>query len=346
MGWFEQQIRRYEHRRWAAENNRRSHRFAWGLEHLGGTADEPDPHGFLDRYVAQAVADSGAWFAAPPAQDYRLAQEPDGWVLRFTSAVRSPWPENNTVWARYFPAGRQRRAAVVVLPQWNAGWDAQVSVCRWLNRLGFSALRLTLPYHSRRAVHGLYRDNFLVSPNIGLTLQANRQAVVDVRQCLRWLEDRGYQRLAILGTSIGSAIGFIALAHDRAVRAGVFLHVSTYFGDVVRTGLTTLHVWEPMRPFVTAEQIRRYWLPISPFPYLERLIGTGQRCLMISGRYDPTFRPEFSEELFRHIRACGIPTEILRLPCGHYSLDRPPFSILAGLRLARFLRAMLGASAA
>jgi hypothetical protein len=30
--------------------------------------------------------------------------------------------------------------------------------------------------------------------------------------------------------------------------------------------------------------------------------------------------------------------EIVRLPCGHYSLDRPPFSVIAGLRFGFFLR--------
>jgi hypothetical protein len=341
MPWIEQLVRRYEHRRWAAESHRRSHPFDWGLEYIGGRRDEPDPHGFLRQFADRTVADSEQWFAAPPGDDYDLRREADGLVLSFTSAIRSPWPENNRVWGRYFPVPRAR-AAVVVLPQWNADWNALIGVCRWLNRLGFSALRVTLPYHSRRAVQGLYRDNFLVCPNIGLTLQANRQAVVDVRQCLRWLEQQGYQRLGILGTSIGSAIGFIVLAHDRAVRSGVFLHVSTYFGDVVRTGLTTIHVWEPMRPYVTAEQIRHYWSPISPFPYLHRLSGTGQRCLMISGQYDPTFRPEFSEELFRHITGNGVGVEIVRLPCGHYSLDRPPFSLMAGWRFGRFLRETLG----
>src|SRR6266550_8781820 len=72
--------------------------------------------------------------------------------------------------------------------------------------------------------------------NIGLTLQATRQAITDTRRCLRWLEQQGYTRLGLVGTSIGSAVGSITIAHDPAVRAGAFLHVSTYFADAVRTG--------------------------------------------------------------------------------------------------------------
>jgi hypothetical protein len=332
MGWLEQRIRRYEHRRWTVDNNRRVLPFEWGLEHLGGRADERDPHGYLDHWAEHTLAHSDAWFAATPADDYRVA---DG-VLTFSSAVASPWAANNIVHARFFPA-KKSGPAVVVLPNWNAKWDGQTNVCRWLNVLGITALRLSLPYHDRRAIPGHERADYLVGPNIGLTLAANRQAVTDARRCLWWLEQRGYNRLGIVGTSIGSSIGFITLAHEPLLRAGAFLHVSTYFGDVVRTGMTTMHVWESLRTKVSAEELRRYWAPISPFPYIERGMGAGKRCLMVTARYDPTFWPEFSQLMLERLRRNGYQHEALVLPCGHYSLELPPFSYAAGLRLGTFL---------
>jgi hypothetical protein len=337
-------IHRYEQYRWSQEENRRPLAFAWGLEHLGGRADEPDPRAFLERYVRQALEQSDDWYDPGAAADYRL-ENPDGQtgadrVLAFSSAIRSAWPENNRVWAQLFRAGKNG-PAVVVLPQWNAGWEAQTGICRWLKRLGITALKMSLPYHDRRAVEGRDRDNFLVGPNIGLTLQANRQAVTDVRRSLAWLAGEGYRPLGVLGTSIGSAISFITMAHEPLVRAGAYLHASTYFGDVVRTGLTTRHVWEALAPHVSAEEIRRFWAPISPFPFVGRLRHSPPQFLLISGRYDPTFLPEFSEELFARLRADQIACEILRLPCGHYSLDRPPFRFIAGWRFATFLRRAL-----
>ena len=331
MSWLEKSIRRYEHRRWTADDNRRVLPFEWGLEHIGGRADEPDPRGFLDRWAKQTLACSDEWFSATPADDYRLA---DG-VLNFTSAIRSPWPENNLVHARFFPA-KKSGPAVVVLPNWNAKWDGQVNLCRWLNTLGITVLRLSLPYHDRRRIPGHERADYLVGPNIGLTLQANRQAVTDARRSLRWLEQHGYDRLGILGTSIGSSLGFITLAHEPALRAGTFLHVSTYFADVVRTGMTTMHVWESLRTKVSEEELRRFWSPISPFPYVDRVKGTRKRCLMVSARYDPTFWPEFSEYLLETLKGKGIEHERLVLPCGHYSLELPPFSYVAGYRLGTF----------
>ncbi len=220
---------------------------------------------------------------------------------------------------------------MVVLPQWNAKWDVQVKICLWLNRCGITALRLSMPYHDRRMVPGHERADHLVGSNIGLTLQANRQAVLDVRRSLQWLASQGYGKLGLVGTSIGSAVGFITMAHEPLVRAGVFLHVSTYFADVVRTGMNTAHVWEGLRANVTAEELRRFWSPISPFPYVSRMRGSRQKMLMVSARYDPTFLPNFSAEIIREVRKTGMETEVLLLPCGHYSLELAPFQLCGGV---------------
>ena len=350
MAWFEQRIRRYEHERWAAELNRRSLPFAWGLEHIGGRENEPEPRAFLRKFVEQTLAASDAWFACETPRDYELKAPDSGaaWSgeLEFASAIQSPWPENNRVHARFFPADRGARdgargPAVVVMPQWNADYNAHVDICRWLNRLGITALRLSLPYHDKRAIPGHSRPDHIVGPNVGLTLQANRQAVCDARCCLRWLESCGYGPLGILGASLGSCISCITASHEPLIRAAALLHVSSYFGDVVANGLTTIHVWESMRAKISEDEIRHYWAPISPMPYISKLCGTGQKLFAISGRYDPTFPNEFSDDFFAATRANEVDCQELRLPCGHYSLGEAPFKWIAGWRFGKFLQRAL-----
>lgn len=332
MGWLEKTIRRYEHRRWTRDDNRLVRPFEWGLEHVGGPMNGADPRPWLDKWVERTVAASDEWFATEPASDYRL----DGNTLTFTSAIRSPWAVNNTAVAYFYPA-KKSGPAVVVLPHWNAKSNEYNAICRWLNALGITALRMVMPYHETRLVAGHERADQLVGTNIGLTLQANRQAVTDVRRCLRWLEQQGYGKLGLLGTSIGSSVAFITMCHDRAVRAGAFLHVSTFFGDVVRTGMTTMHVWESLRAKVSGEEIRDFWSPISPYPYIPRLRGTGQRALMITGKYDPTFWPDLSMDALAALKRENIPHDALILPCGHYSLAEPPFKWAVGWRFGTFL---------
>ena len=58
MNWFERKIRRYEHRRWTTDDNRRVQPFHWGLEHIGGSPDEPNPGAFVREYANQAIENS------------------------------------------------------------------------------------------------------------------------------------------------------------------------------------------------------------------------------------------------------------------------------------------------
>src|SRR6266404_255468 len=107
------------------DNNRRSLPFEWGLEHLGlqpnGTFETP-----LRDFVSRALLDRPSFFRYEPVEQYDF----DGHILKFPSAIETPYPENNTVWGRFFDAGRG--LAMVVLPQWNCKWDSQLTLCRML----------------------------------------------------------------------------------------------------------------------------------------------------------------------------------------------------------------------
>ncbi len=130
--------------------------------------------------------------------------------------------------------------------------------------IGMSALRLTLPYHQQRKPAELERADHLVSTNIGRTIQSMRQAVLDTRAAVRWLKMQGYERVGILGTSVGSCIAFLTFAHEPDLNAGAFNHVSGYVADVVWKGLSTEHVRAGFGNSVTLEELRTYWAPISP----------------------------------------------------------------------------------
>ncbi|HZS72420.1 MAG TPA: hypothetical protein VFA13_11335, partial [Candidatus Acidoferrum sp.] len=84
MNWLERRIRRYEHLRWTQDDNRRVQPFAWGLEQIGGNAEDPDPAAFLANYARQAIETSRDWYATTPASDYRL--DPEN-VLTFTTSL-------------------------------------------------------------------------------------------------------------------------------------------------------------------------------------------------------------------------------------------------------------------
>ena len=155
------------------------------------------------------------------AQDAAIRQQaaegkiPPAQFLRFTSPERTPYPENDQVNARWYPAPEHKdpkrpKQAIVVLPQWNSDGFSHNSLCTIFNRMGVSALRLSMPYHDIRRPAELERSDYSVSANIGRTLAACRQAVVDIRCCVDWLEEQGYEHFGVLGTSLGSCYAFLA----------------------------------------------------------------------------------------------------------------------------------------
>lgn len=328
----------WERRLASIDTNRVVRPFEWGLDWLGLDADPSgaveDPLARITDWATAVMADTDTFFRPPPTDEYVRT----GNRLEFPSALVTPHASNNTVRARIFPAeakpGRRKRA-VIVLPQWNSDPGGHVGLCQMLARFGLTAVRLSLPYHDERRPAELTRADFIVSANVGRTAQVNRQAVLDARRTIDWLEREGYERIGILGTSLGSCLSMLTMAHDPRLRAGVFNHVSPYFADVVWQGLSTRHVRAGLDGHVTLDQLRECWMPISPWPFIERVRDRAVR--LIYARYDLTFPVDLSRRFIEEFERRAVPASVAILPCGHYSTGKAPFKFLDGYYLINFL---------
>lgn len=351
-------IRDYFHR-WEQElaavskNERLVRPFEWGEDWIDQppALDVPPSASEFERissWVDGVMQDTDAFYTPEPTR-YTFTAAPDSirttgeaGVLTFVTGLATPHPENNTVVCRYFPpdplikarAGAPRRA-VVVLAQWNSDPNGHVGLCKILQKLGIASLRISLPYHDARMPPELTRADYIVSSNIVRTLQVCRQAVRDVRLALWWLRDQGYDRLGLLGTSLGSCLSYLTTCHEPLVRTQALNHVSPYFGDVVWRGLSTEHVREGLEGHVDADQLRDLWRPISPWSYLDRLHD--KQTLMVYAKYDLTFPVDLSLLLIDEIRRRNYPLQVRVLPCGHYSTGAAPYKFLDAWYLGRFL---------
>ncbi|MDQ1728915.1 MAG: hypothetical protein QOD33_1040 [Pyrinomonadaceae bacterium] len=321
------------------DNNRLVRPLDWGLSFISDHVNGADPRRVLRDYAAEALAHSEQFYALPEISDWQL----QGDQLIWTSALETPAPENNLARARYFPVdekkARSPRAAVVVLPQWNAQPESHVEACRIFNFIGMSALRLTLPYHDERRPPDLQRADYLVSTNIGRTIQSMRQAVLDTRAAVRWLKQRGYERIGILGTSVGSCIAFLAFAHEPDIDAGTFNHVSGFVADVAWRGLSTKHLRAGFADQITLDELRQYWGPISPVPFISRVAQMGPRPLrFIAARYDLTFPIDLTHDTIAAARKHNLPLDVVWLRCGHYTMASLPWKAIDAWKIATFMR--------
>jgi dienelactone hydrolase len=184
----------------------------------------------------------------------------------------------------------------------------------------------------------LHRADFAVSSNIGRTLASTRQAIIDVRSCIDWLQQTGHERIGIVGTSLGSCYSFLAAAHDPRLEVCAFNHCSAYFSDVVWTGLATRHIMESLRTATTQDQLRQMWLAISPAPYIPKFGSNAKRkSLFIYAKYDTSFLPEFSHQILRSIDEHCEDYQVAVLPCGHYTTGEFPYKFIDGYYIGRFL---------
>jgi dienelactone hydrolase len=331
----------WERRLASATDDRVVRPFEWGLDWIGETGQDTAPADAVARWVSSAMADTDAFFTPPPTDDYTIdSADRREQRLTFPSALVTPHPDNNIVRCRYFPAERSR-AAVLVLPQWNADAEGHAGLCRLLAWNGLSALRLSLPYHDERMPPELHRADYIVSANIVRTVQVCRQAVLDARRAIAWLRSRGYERIGILGTSLGSCLALLTTAHEPLIQAEALNHISPYFADVVWRGLSTEHVREGLNGHIELDLLRALWKPISPRWYLERLLN--RQTLLVYARYDLSFPVDLSEDLVREFRELNVPHEVAVLSCGHYSTGKAPFKFVDGWVLTRFLKKRLTA---
>ncbi len=377
--WYAKWMWRWETALTFKDSNRIVRPLEWGFDWLSdflpGLEEAPDTAGNLARMIAaneEIVARADEFFGYETPSDFRLEERhpllfptnvrPEtlseeaevrrraaagetGKVefLRFTSPVRSKYPENDAVNARWYPASAESqkgkpKQAMIVMPQWNADAFSHNALCTLFNRSGISALRLSKPYHDIRRPAELERSDYAVSSNIGRTAAACRQAVVDIRSCIDWLESQGYEQFGVLGTSLGSCYAFIAAAHDPRIRVCAFNHASTWFGDVVWTGQSTRHIRAAFEDAgLTREDVNQCFKAVSPMAYMEKFAALPKRVLVVHATYDLTFLREFSMEVLATFRRLGIDFVSKVLPCGHYTTGETPYKYLDGWYLGWFV---------
>ncbi|MEZ5346497.1 MAG: hypothetical protein R2681_13185 [Pyrinomonadaceae bacterium] len=370
-------FKRWMHRKeryYAMLNDNRVVRpFGWGTEYVGADINGDDPAKFFKKYSAEMIANSDEFYHLPEVTDFvirntqyairnseerntryaiRDMEEANSEPLNanrelrianhqitWTSAVETPSAQNNTVYANFFPHDKDKKAAVIVLPHWNAKAGTYFDLCKFFNKVGVSALRLTLPYHEERMPPELERADYLVAPNVGQTLQSLRQSVLDTKAAVRWLKQQGYEKVGLVGTSIGSCVGFLAFVHELAIDACVFNHVSGYVADVVWEGLSTYHVKEGLENDVDLKDLREFWLPISPMSYMDKLKTLPARPQRyIYTLYDLTFPIKLSRDMMYVLEKTGVEHDQVVIPCGHYTLGEKPWVYIDGYKIISFLR--------
>lgn len=280
----------------------------------------------------QAVADR-TFFDEPAGSDLGFRKE-DGWI-KFPSAMSTETEENNIVWAKITESGSFDQA-LVVFHHWNANrWNRQIA--NFFSRRGITVVEIAMPYHFERSRPSSLHADFMLSPNVGRTIQSVRQGVWDGRKLIRGLKREGYGEISVLGMSLGSWVAGLVAAHDATVaKASLFLTAGS-LADMVWTGRATQLIRESLEPALKLPDLRRAWGPLNLENYADRLTRSDLDIQIVLAKRDKVVLPKLSERFVRVLKNAGVKPDVLELNCGHYSLAMPPHILWAGLSLNRLL---------
>ncbi|MER9425519.1 dienelactone hydrolase-related enzyme [Mesorhizobium sp. M0317] len=283
-------------------------------------------------FADQAVADP-AFFDDPNVSDQGF-ERLDGW-LKFPSGISTDIEQNNVVSAKITESGSFDQA-MVIFHHWNASARNR-QIANFFSQRGITVVEIAMPYHFERSRPGSVHADYMLSPNLGRTIQSVRQAVFDGRKLLRWLKIEGYREISVLGMSLGSWVAGMVAAHDSAVsKASLFLTAGS-LADMVWTGRATRLIRDSFEPEIELTDLRRAWDPLNLENYAHSLARPDLDLHVVLAKRDKVVLPELSERFMQRLKDAGARPNILKLNCGHYSLAMPPYILLAGLSLKRFL---------
>jgi dienelactone hydrolase len=239
----------------------------------------------------------------------------DVYRVRFPSPVKSPHPENNTVYCDYYrPRGPGPFPCVIVLDI--TGGDQSVSriISTRLAQDRIAALFVQMAYYGpRRPAKSKLR---LLTTDINHTLTAIRQTVLDLRRATAWMASRPEidgRNLGILGTSLGSFIGSVtAEMEPRLSRVAILLGggglVDAYYDDP--RAAVARGVWEALGG--SKKKLAELLAPVDPLTCAANL--KDRKVLLIAAKRDEIVPPKMAEALWK---ASGQ-QKIVWFDCTHY----------------------------
>jgi 1-acyl-sn-glycerol-3-phosphate acyltransferase len=236
-------------------------------------------------------------------------------TIRWRSPVATPFPANNTACIDLFPSTRGWKAPTVLML--HALLSAtRIGYQRWaahFNALGWNACFAHLPYHYSRVPHGYWNGELAITADLVRNAEGLRQGVMELRQFIAALRERGCSELGVLGTSYGGWIGALLALVERDFR---FVALMAPIVNVEHA------IWE--NPATRAMRRGLYRAKVEPqliakhfhlsSPAHNQPLCDPARILFVAGEYDSIARVSDIEAIHQKWHGSGL----LRVAQGHF----------------------------
>ncbi len=238
--------------------------------------------------------------------------------VTYPSPVITPYPVNNTVTAFLFqPNTPGPHPAMLVEHEWlPVNLTNEFVLCATLARAGVAAFLVVQPYSYNRRILPRVEDVELLSGDTRQTVAAVRQAVLDNRRALDWLQTRpdiDPARMGVAGISLGGILAPLIVGVDHRAKVLVTIVGGGDVSDLVYDSFITYG----LRPAllyhgVTFDSLKRDYTNIEPTNWLAGF--DPKNALLFNGRFDVFVNPKQAHHLAKTLG--GAP--IVWIPTGHY----------------------------
>ena len=164
----------------------------------------------MEHYVAECEGlTPKEYYAAPYEADVAKTLVNGHAAVRWNSPIRTHFAANNIAHAEFFQCTQGIRAPTVLLLHalMSTSRGGHRRCAERFNELGWNACFLHLPYHFSRVPRGYWNGELAITCDLIRNAEGLRQGVIELRQLMGALRERGCREFAVLATSYGGWIG-------------------------------------------------------------------------------------------------------------------------------------------
>jgi 1-acyl-sn-glycerol-3-phosphate acyltransferase len=271
--------------------------------------------GEMERYVTECEKITAHDFYAVPPNGGPGSVIGAGAMITWRSPINTKFPANNIARADVFQCARGWRAPTVLML--HALMSAShIGYRRWaarFNELGWNACFVHLPYHYSRVPRGYWNGELAITADLIRNAEGLRQGVIEVRQLMAALRERGCHEFGVLGTSYGGWIGALLAMVERDFRfVALMAPIVNVEHAIWKNPGARFMRRELRRAKIEPSLVARHFHLSSPM-HNEPLCD-GDSVLFVAGEFDSIARAADLEA----IQQKWSGSELLRVPQGHF----------------------------
>jgi 1-acyl-sn-glycerol-3-phosphate acyltransferase len=270
----------------------------------------------MERYVEQCERLTADQYYASAHDDNLVEALGNGHrTITWHSPIKTQFPANNIAYADFFSSERGRSApTVLILHALMSTSSVGYHHCaEQFNELGWNACFLQLPYHYSRVPRGYWNGELAVTCNLIRNAEGLRQGVMELRQLISALRERGSGEFGVLATSYGGWIGALLSMVEPDLRFVALMAPIVNIEHAIWESPAARSIRRELRRAnIEPSLIARHFHLSSPIHNVPQTDPA--RVLFVAGEFDSIAPLEQLERIHQRWRG----SELLRVRQGHF----------------------------